>query len=82
MCKKLLRAFKWSMAMCAIGMFSSQSALAVDAADEPLILDLRTNIYGYIGPTNSFTIYFGSTEKDVELYVVGPKTEEYVTVNP
>ena len=79
---KFLRTLGRSLAIGAIGLAASFGANATDAADEPLILDLRSNIYGYIGPTNSFTIYFGSTEKDVELYVVGPKTEEYVTVNP
>lgn len=55
---------------------------AADAADMPAIMTIKTNIYGYQGPDNNFTIYFGSTEKDCEFYVKGPKTEEYIYVDP
>ena len=55
---------------------------ATDAADMPIILTLKTNIYGYQGPDNSFTIYFGSLEKDTEFYVETSKTQEYVFVDP
>ncbi|MCH5246139.1 MAG: hypothetical protein J1E84_06730 [Muribaculaceae bacterium] len=57
-------------------------AYAADAADMPAVITLKTNIFGYQGPENSFTIYLGSTESDCEFYVEGPKTQEYVYVNP
>ena len=55
---------------------------AQDAADMPLVMRLTTSIYGYQGPDNSFSIFLGSTEKDVEFFVKGPKTEEYVWIDP
>lgn len=60
----------------------SVDAYAADAADMPVIMTLKSNIYGYQGPENSFTFYLGSTEKDCEFYVSGPKTQEYIFVNP
>lgn len=54
---------------------------ATDAADMPLVLTVKSNIYGYQGPDNQFTIYLGATENDTEFYVEGPKTQEYVYVD-
>lgn len=63
-------------------LFTAPNVFATDAADMPCILTLRSNIYGYQGPENNFTIYLGSTEKDCEFYVAGPKTQEYIWVDP
>lgn len=68
------------MTLCALG--STNLVNAQDAADMPVVMTIRTNIYGYVGPDNYFTVYLGSTEKDCEFYVEGPKTQEYVYVNP
>lgn len=51
-------------------------------SDLPLLMTLKTNIYGYQGPTNSFTIYLGATENDTEVYVESPTSEEYISVGP
>lgn len=59
----------------------SGKAFAADS-DMPLIMTLNTNIYSYQGPTNSFTIYLGSTEENVEIYVESPSTQEYIEINP
>lgn len=63
-------------------LLSASPAQAADAADMPLIMSIKTNIYGYQGPDNSFTFSLGSTEKDCEFYVVGPKASEYIWVDP
>lgn len=63
--------------MCLAGASYAQAP-----TDMPLIMTLKTNIYGYQGPTNTFTIYLGSTQSNVEVYVEGPSTQEYVSVNP
>ena len=67
-----------SVAVCT----TTPAFAADDAADMPVIITLKTNVYGYQGPTNNFTIYLGSTEKDCEFYVSGPKTQEYIYVDP
>ena len=79
---KLIR--QSAMALLAlVSVWSTPSLHAQDdAADMPVIMTLKTNIFGYQGPDNNFTIYLGSTEKDAEFYVEGPKTKEYVWVNP
>lgn len=61
---------------------STSAAKAADAADQPLILTLKSDIYGFSGPENQFTIYLGSTQQGVEVFVKGPKTEEYVELSP
>lgn len=66
----------------AAGTLCPWHAFAQDAASMPVIMTIHTNIYNYQGPDNSFTIYLGSTEKDSEFYVEGPKTQEYVWVDP
>lgn len=57
---------------------------AVDAADQPLIMTIRTDIFNYQGPENFFTIYLGTTPdtKEEEYYVEGPKSAEYIYVEP
>lgn len=60
----------------------SMSTTADAQDDMPLIMTLTTNIYNYQGPTNSFTIYLGSTREEAEVYVESPTASEYVTVNP
>lgn len=77
---KLLKKIAYLLAIVAT-MVAAPGAHANDV-DEPLIMTLKTNVYGYQGPSNSFTIYFGSTEKDVEIFVEGPLSEEYVFVDP
>ena len=49
--------------------------------DLPLILTIKTNIYSYIGPDNSFTIYLGALKDNTDVYVEGPKTSELITVD-
>lgn len=75
----LLRMAKGAVfgALCAL----SLPSLAQDT-DLPLIMTLNTNIYGYQGPTNSFTIYLGSTEEDVEVYVESPTSQEFISIDP
>lgn len=68
--------------LMAVLSMSAFSLRAADAADEPVVITLKSNIYGYQGPENSFTIYLGSTEKDCEFFVSGPRAEEYIYVDP
>lgn len=64
-------------------LFSSGGMTAqAQETDMPLMMTLKTNIFGYQGPTNSFTLYLGSTQENVEVYVESPTAKEYVTVNP
>lgn len=79
---KLMRFSVSALSAAAMCCMLSPQAMAADAAEQPVILSLKSNIYGYQGPDNHFTIYFGSTEENVEIYVEGPKTQEYVYVNP
>lgn len=63
-------------------MLASANHAFADASQQPLVMRLHTNIYGYQGPTNSFTIYLGSTQNSTEFYVKGPKTQQSVYVDP
>ncbi|MCH5239625.1 MAG: hypothetical protein J1F38_05335 [Muribaculaceae bacterium] len=58
------------------------SGMAYSASDLPLIATLKTNIYGYQGPSNNFTIYLGSTSKGVEVYVETATSQQYIDVDP
>lgn len=79
--KQLLKSAMLTSAMLAVLCTISPGARAADNSNGPLIVTLKTNIYGYIGPTNSFSIYLGATEDDTEFYVEGPKTAETIYVD-
>lgn len=72
-------------AMLAAASIASPTAYAAgstDAAEMPVILTLKTNVFGYQGPDNNFTIYLGALNQDTEFYVETAKTSEYVWVDP
>ena len=65
-----------------MALFSASSAFADDAATMPVILELKTDIYNVIGPSNQFTIYLGSLSEQTEFYVETARSQEYVWVDP
>lgn len=51
------------------------------AAEETLLITLDTNIYGYQGPYNYFTLYLGATADDTPFRIVTASSDETVSVS-
>ncbi|MCH5347651.1 MAG: leucine-rich repeat domain-containing protein [Muribaculaceae bacterium] len=79
--KKIFSGFVAGLAAAILLATPDVAFAATDPADMPVVMTLTTNIYGYQGPENNFTIYLGSTVDGAEFYVEGPKSQEYVEVN-
>ena len=78
--KNLLKQIAFRATALSVACFSFAAYAETDPADMPVIMTLKTNIYGYQGPSNGFTIYLGATEENTEFYVEAPNASEYVTV--
>lgn len=79
--KKMQRNFAVALLGAAALWGSGPVAYADVPGGEP-ILTFKSNIYGYQGPGNLFTIYLGSTKENAKFYIESPVASDYVTVNP